>query len=91
MQAVDQVLGGAEWMVWFRVRAVYHSERLHVMLHGKPILERNCGTQPLSTILFQVLLVSVLYELCVNAGQRVCVQLLSASSLPAARVGVVSQ
>ena len=40
---------------------------------------------------FHVLLVSVLYELSATAGQRVCVQLLSASSLAAGRVGVVSQ
>ena len=64
---------------------------IQLVLHGKPILERYCGTQPLKTTLFHVLLVSVLYELCATAGQRVCVQLLSASSLPAARVGVVSR
>ena len=45
---------------------------------------------PLRTILFHVLLVSVLYELSATAGQSVCVQLLSSSSLPADRVGVVS-
>ncbi|XP_036954854.1 leukocyte surface antigen CD53-like isoform X1 [Acanthopagrus latus] len=43
------------------------------MLHGKPILERYRGTQPLKTILFHVLLVSVLPELRATAGQRVCV------------------
>ena len=63
----------------------------HIVLHGKPILEWYRGTQPLRARLFHVLLVSVLYELSVTAVQRVCVQLLSASSLPAARVGVVSR
>ena len=37
------------------------------------------GTQQLKTILFHVLLISVLYKLSATAGQRVCVQLLSAS------------
>ena len=63
-----------------------------IVLNGKPILERYCSTQPLRTILFHVLLVSVLYELCATAGQWcLCVQLFSASSLPAARPSVVSQ
>ena len=62
-----------------------------LVLHGKPILKRYCRTQPFKTIPFHILLVSVLYELCVTVGQRVCVQLLSASSLPADRVGVVLQ
>ena len=60
-----------------------------VVLHGKPILERYCGTESLRTIPFHVLLVSVLYELC--GAACLCVQLLSASSLLADRVGVVSQ
>ena len=49
------------------------------------------GTQPLKTIIFHVLFVLVLYELCVTVGQHVCVQLLSASSLPADREGMVSR
>ena len=32
-----------------------------LVLHNKPILERYRSTQPLKTILFHVLLVSVLY------------------------------
>ena len=52
-----------------------------LVLHDKPILERYRGTQPLRTILFHVLLVSVLYELCATVVQLVCVQLFFASSL----------
>ena len=33
------------------------------MLHSEPMLEKYRSTQPLRTILFRVLLVSVLYEL----------------------------
>ena len=40
-----------------------------VVLHGKLILERYRGTQPLKTILFHVLLVSILDELCATAEQ----------------------
>ena len=32
-----------------------HEDRGNVVLYGKPILERNHGTQPLKTILFHVL------------------------------------
>ena len=53
---------------------------LLVVLHGKPILERYRCTQPLSTMPFHVLLVSLLYELSVTSVQRVCMQLLSACS-----------
>ena len=42
------------------------------VVHGKQILERYHGTQPLKTMLFHVLSVSVL-EFCATAEQRVCV------------------